>query len=190
MHCSSAVALIAAIGLSCSARGDPHLPRAGARAPSTRTPAVDVAATTRALVPLALALSITPAGLQAQRFTATGDGECHHYVRPADHGGAEWEVRYRGESGPGIRMLVLRTTDVAGDLEDDVDMQLDAGDTMRLIHRAADSRSRADTTRDPGRAHVSIARLGSGARLTIDGVFSDGARIGGSIRCMRLSSEP
>jgi hypothetical protein len=87
-------------------------------------------------------------------------------------------------------MLVLRTTDVAGDLEDDVDMQLDAGDTMRLIHRAADSRSRADTTRDPGRAHVSIARLGSGARLTIDGVFSDGARIGGSIRCMRLSSEP
>ncbi|HEX6964470.1 MAG TPA: hypothetical protein VF166_01650 [Gemmatimonadaceae bacterium] len=186
----SAVVLIAAIGLGCRAGGDSPPPRAVVRVPTTRTLTGDGVIATRALVPLTLMLNIAPPGLGSQRFTASGDGECHHYAHPDAHGGARWEVRYRGESGPGIRMLVLRAAGSAGDAGDDVDVQLDAGDTMRLIREGASARASAHATHDLGSARVSTARVGSGARLTIDGVFSDGARIGGTIQCARVSSEP
>jgi len=185
----SAAALIAVIVLGCGTHGDSFPPRAAAQAQSAEALRDGAGTTEGERVPLTLSLTITPAGVAAHRFTASGDGECRHYSHPADHAGVEWEVLYRGESGPGIRMLVLKTSAVVDGVSDDIDMQLDAGDTMHLIQGGTGSRARAGAERHPSKARVSVSALGAGVRLAVDGVFRDGARIGGTIGCARLSSE-
>ena len=185
----AAAALIAVIVLGCGTHGDSFPPRAVAQAQPAETQRDGAGTAEGERVPLTLSLTITPAGVAAQRFTVSGDGECRHYAHPADHAGVEWEVLYRGESGPGIRMLVLKTSAVVDGVSDDIDMQLDAGDTMHLIQGGTGSGARPDAERRPSKARVSVSALGTGVRLAVDGVFRDGARIGGTIGCARLSSE-
>lgn len=187
-----AMTLIAVFGLGCSSRGDPRPVHAVPRAHPATAPMAVAGVASAPGVPLTLSLNITPVGARGtgEQFAASGDGECLHHARPAAHAGVEWEVRYRGESGPGIRMLLLRTAPARDGSSDDVDVELDAGDAMRLIRGRSFSNGAPGDARAAGRAHVSIAPLDSGARLTVDGVFADGAQIGGRIECARLSSEP